>query len=195
MERELIDLLAPIRGHFKFESGHHGELWLDVESTLRRPARLRRIVNGLAERVSRHHPEVVCGPLTGGALVAQMIAEQLDLEFCFSERIAAPTPDALYSARYRIPHALRGMIGGKRVAIVDDVINAGSAIRATFGDVEDCGGAPIAIAALLVLGAPASAFASEKRLPLEAIAHLPNRLWEASECPLCKEGTPLAHPG
>jgi orotate phosphoribosyltransferase len=195
MERALIDLLAPRRGHFKFESGHHGELWLDVESLLRRPARLRGIVNALAERVSRHHPQVVCGPLAGGALLAQMMAEQLDLEFCFSERIAAPAPDALYSARYRIPSALRSMIDGKRVAIVDDVINAGSAVRATFKDVQDCGGQPIVIAALLLLGAPASGLASEKDLALESIARLPNRLWEASECPLCKAGTPLVNPG
>jgi orotate phosphoribosyltransferase len=191
MERELIDLLAPRHGHFRFESGHHGELWLHVESLLQRPARLRGIVDQLAQRVSRHNPQVLCGPLAGGALVAQMMAEQLDLEFCYSERVAEPVPGTLYSARYRIPGALRGMIDGKRVALVDDVINAGSAIRATFTDVGECGGKPVAIAALLVLGAQASGFASEKHLPLESIAHLPNRLWEASECPLCKAGTPL----
>jgi orotate phosphoribosyltransferase len=191
MQRQLIDLLAPRSGHFRFESGHHGELWLDVESLLRKPRSVRVIVNELAQRVSRHDPEVLCGPLAGGAFVAQMMAEQLDLEFCYAELTVAPT-DALYSARYRIPDAFRGMIDGKRTAIVDDVINAGSAVRATCADLRGSGARPIAVAALLVLGSQASAFASEQQVPLETIARLPNRLWEASQCPLCKAGTPLA---
>jgi hypothetical protein len=36
----------PRRGHFVLESGHHGNLWLDLNSLFLRPAALLR--NGLA---------------------------------------------------------------------------------------------------------------------------------------------------
>jgi orotate phosphoribosyltransferase len=36
----LIEALAARRGHFRLESGHHGELWLDLDPLFARPARL-----------------------------------------------------------------------------------------------------------------------------------------------------------
>jgi hypothetical protein len=39
--------------------------------------------------------------------------------------------------KYRIPPALRSQVRGKRVAIVNDVINAGSAVRGTFLDLRN----------------------------------------------------------
>jgi|ERR1700730_9211716 orotate phosphoribosyltransferase len=88
--------------------------------------------------------------------------------------------------------ALRGEIRGKRVAIVNDVINAGSAVRGTFADLKNCGAQPIAIGALAVLGQAASQFNADKKLTLETIAFLPNEVWTPSECPLCARGVPLA---
>ena len=38
--------LGPRRGHFLLESGHHGNLWLDLNSLFLRPAAL--LPNGLA---------------------------------------------------------------------------------------------------------------------------------------------------
>jgi orotate phosphoribosyltransferase len=175
MEETLLSMIGARRGHFRLESGHHGDLWLDLDSLFRRPGRLRRAVERLARCIAEHEVEVVCGPLSGGAFVAQMIAVELDIEFCYTERIRAPRGSDLYSARYRLPEGVS--VGGRRVAVVDDVINAGSAVRSTL--------APVAIGALLVLGMPASALAAEQGIALETVAHIDNRLWAPEECPLC----------
>src|SRR5215468_5004613 len=103
MESELLGLLRARRGHFRLESGHHGDLWLDLDALFRRPARLRPAISSLARRLADHRPELVCGPLSGGAFAAQSIAVELDAEFCYTERTEAPLHDALYSARYRLP--------------------------------------------------------------------------------------------
>jgi orotate phosphoribosyltransferase len=71
------------------------------------------------------------------------------------------------------------------------VINAGSAVRGAFADVQACGARPVAVGALLTLGSPALAFADQAGVPLETLAHLANRLWEPSACPLCASGAPL----
>ena len=187
----LTELLSARNGHFRLESGHHGDLWLDLELLFLRPSRLRRFVDELAERISRHNAEAVCGPLSGGAFLAQMLADRLDLEFYYSVQATHPQNTALYSVQYEIPAALWGHVVGKRIAIVDDVINAGSAVRGTFAALENCGAKPVSIAALLVLGTSAASFAAEQHVPLEGIACLSNRIWAPSECPLCAAGMPL----
>jgi orotate phosphoribosyltransferase len=192
---DLIDALAARRGHFLLESGHHGELWLDLDALFARPARVAPFVVQLAGQLSGCGAEVVCGPLVGGAFVAQAVAAQLDAECSWTERVADPSGDALYSARYRVPDALRERLRGRSVAIVDDVINAGSATRATLADLRACGAWPVAIGALLVLGSAAGELAAGEGLVLESVAALPNMLWEPAACPLCAAGVALEEIG
>ena len=194
-QRELQDevtRLLPVRnGHFLLESGHHGDLWLDLELLCLRPEGVRRIAAEVAERLAAHNVEVVCGPLVEGAFVALMVAEKLGLSFTYAERFADVSRDVLYPVQYRLPRALRDVVRGKRVAIVNDVINAGSAIRGTFADLQACGAQPVVIAALVVLGQSAAKFAADHKLALEKIASLPNEIWIPAECPLCARNIPL----
>src|SRR3954469_19911079 len=106
MQDELLALLAARRGHFRLESGHHGELWLDLDPLFFRPTRLRRFAAALAGRLADHGVEIVCGPLTGGAFVAQLVAAELDAEFSYAERHAPARSDALYAVEYRLPDGL-----------------------------------------------------------------------------------------
>jgi orotate phosphoribosyltransferase len=182
---EIVDLLESRRGHFLLESGHHGDLWLELDSLFVRPARLEPHAIELGRRLSGHGIEAVCGPMSGGALVAELVAVRLDVEFSWAER----------SERgYRVPDSLRDGLGGKAVAVVDDVVNAGSATRATLEELRACGARPVAIGALLTLGAPAEALAPREGLALERLATLPNTLWEPSGCPLCAAGEALERP-
>jgi orotate phosphoribosyltransferase len=191
--QELINMLPVRRGHFRMESGYHGDLWLDLDALFLRPYRMRQFAGELARRLSAHPIEAVCGPLIGGAFLAQMIAADLDVECFYAERFVHPPNHS--SVEYHIPHALRSKICGKKVAIVDDAINAGSALRGTLSDVHACGAEPVVIGALLVLGDPASRIAGDNHLPLQCITHLPNMLWERSACPLCAAGIALEDVG
>jgi orotate phosphoribosyltransferase len=129
--------------------------------------------------------------LVGGAFVALMVAEGLDREFVFAEQFARRPGDGLFPVGYRIPQALRSSLEGRRVAVVDDVINAGSAIRGALADVRACGAIPAAIGSLIVLGSPAAEVALKEGLPLETLSHVANAVWEPSACPLCAAGVPL----
>jgi len=194
MQNEILSTVAARKGHFRLESNHHGDLWLDLELLCLHPAAIQRFAVELARQLARHNVEAVCGPLVEGAFVALMVAAELRLEFAYAERFANPRSDALYPVEYRIPPPLRSRIRGKRVAIVNDVINAGSAVRGTFQDLRACGAEPVAIGALLVLGDSAVSCAAGEHIALESVATLPNRLWTAAECPLCASGVPLEGP-
>ncbi len=195
MQTKMLSLLAQRKGHFRLESGHHGDLWLNLELLCLRPERVQPMAVELAKRLSRHNIQVVCGPLVEGAFVALMVAAELGVEFTYSEKFVRPNSHGLYPVEYRLPRALCSQVRGKRVAIVNDVINAGSAVRGTFADLINCGAQPVAVGALLVLGSSAVSFASDRRIALESLASVPNILWLPSECPLCSSGVPLDDEG
>jgi len=154
---------------------------------------LRPFVAELARRVSKHRVDTVCGPLNGGAFLAELIASELGVEFAFAERIESQRT-GLFPIDYRVPASLRAGLRGKRAAIVDDAISMGSAIRATLADLELCEATPVAIAALLAIGPKAPEFAAARRLPFERLAQVPMLTWVPSECELCASGSAVADP-
>ena len=176
-----LELLDRRSGHFQLESGHHGELWLELDSLLLRPARLSPFIATLARRLAEAvDPDGICGPLLGGARIASAVASALDCE--------------LFRARYAVPQPTRARLAGRRLAVVDDVVNAGSATRATVADLRAGGATVVAIGALLVLGDRASDYAEQEGLPLICVESLPNRIWEPEACPLCASGEALEDP-
>lgn len=191
MQDQVLKLLSARRGHFLLESGHHGSLWLDLELLCLRPRLVQPLAAELARRLADVQVEVICGPLVEGAFVGLMVASELDCSFAYTERFSRPSTEGLFSVGYRVPEPLRSRLAGRRVAIVNDVINAGSAVRGSLADLDACGASVVAIGCLLVLGTAAFEFATERTIPLETIARLPNELWEPAECPLCAAGAPL----
>lgn len=152
------------------------------------------MIRELSSRLARHDIEAVCGPLTGGAFAALLVAEELHLDFYYSEQVAESTSNELLSVRYRVPASLREGVQGKRIAVVNDVTNADSAVRGTVADLEACQAQVVAIGSLLVLGTAINAFAIGKDIAAETLAVADQNLWEPKACPLCQSGVPLTIP-
>ena len=188
MQDQLIALLAGWRGHFQMESGYHSELWFNLDSLFARPERLRPFVVELARRLATHRIEAVCGPMTGGAKLAELIAVELGIEYFFSERFESPSVTGLFPVKYLIPASRRAALCGRVVAIVDDAVSAGSAARGTHADLIECGARPVALGALFVFGDAAERFTKENGLSLEGVAKMAFGLWPPAECPLCRIG-------
>lgn len=187
----LLAAVSARPGHFLLESGHHADLWLDLETLCVKPGRVQQFAAALAERLRRYEVDAVCGPLNEGAFVALMVASALECRFTYAERFAPDQAGGLFRVAYRVPKALHATLQGKRVAIVNDVISAGSAVRGTLADLETIGAEVVAIGALLVLGDTFTTFAFERNLTVEALTELPFNIWAPAECPLCRSGTPL----
>ena len=195
VEQELLGLLSARNGHFRLESGYHGKLWFDLDPLFVMPGRIQPFVVAIAERLKKHGVEAVCGPLVGGAFLAQAIASLLDVEFYHAERFVPAVRDSLYPVEYRIPTGVGRLMRGKTVAVVDDAISAGSAVRGTLTSLMANGAKPVAIGALLVLGTQAERYCREHRLALEYAAQLPYEVWLPAECPLCASGVTLEDMG
>jgi len=187
IEKTLLQSVTALRGHFRYESGHHGDLWLDLEGLFVDARRTRGWVAALAGRVMACRPEFICGPLLGGAFVAHLLAAEIGAGFVFAERFAS----AAGPVRYLIPASLRGLLSGKRVLLVDDAVNAGSALLSTLADLLNCGAELAGFASLLTLGEAAGQIARQQQVPFFTLVSLERGMWIPEECPLCRSGVPL----
>lgn len=186
-----LELVSGRRGHFRLESGHHSALWLDLDPLFAAPRRIEPLVATFANALRPYAVAVVCGPLLGGAFLAQLVAHALGVEFCFTERVMPTPAGGLYEARYRLPLAFADRVRGKRLALVDDVMSAGSALRGTYAELQAHGAAPVVAGALLVLGSTGADFFAQRGVAVEAFARDEYELWLPANCPLCAGGQPL----
>jgi orotate phosphoribosyltransferase len=123
--------------------------------------------------------------------VAQMVAGELGAMFAYAEPEPSIPGAALFSVAYRLPASVVPLLRGRRAAIVDDAINAGSAVRGTVKALIEAGAKPVVAGALLVLGEAALPFLKENGMGLVQLAQLPNQLWAPADCPLCIGGVQL----
>ena len=186
-----FELTAARRGHFQLESGHHGELWFDLDALFAVPDRIAPFVSQLAESLRPYNVAAVCGPLLGGAFLAQLIAQALNVDFCFTDRVLPRNATGLYQASYRLPSAFSARVRGVRIATVDDVMSAGSALRGTYAELQTHGAIPVVCGALMVLGNTGADFFTAQQVAVEAVIRESYSLWLPGECPLCTAGMPL----
>lgn len=186
-----LELVAGRRGHFRLESGHHGGLWLDLDALFAEPRRIEPFVAQLADALRQYDVEAVCGPLLGGAFLAQLVAHSLGVDFSFTERVLPRESVGLYRVRYVLPSAFGERVREKRVAMVDDVMSAGSALRGTFAELRTHGATPVVAGALLILGTTGAEYFAEHNVAVEAVARDEYELWAPDVCPLCAAGLPL----
>ena len=190
---DVLSALPIQRGHFLLESGYHSNTWLSLAGLFVDTARVAPLVTALAAKIQPHRVTAVCGPMLGGAFLAQAIAHELGVRFYFA---TGPTQDAdgLFSAAYQLPAELAVRVRAEHVALVDDVISAGSSVRATKVALDNAGARTVVVATLLTLGDTGRSYFESQGIPLEALGHREFTMWKPGECPLCAAGGSLSNP-
>ena len=188
---DLLALVPSRRGHFRMESGYHSALWLDLAPLFADAQRIARFTEPLVSALRSQRVDVVCGPLVGGAFLEQLVAQSLGAEFWYTERLAPAGAQGIYQVRYILPPAFAPNAQGKCVAMVDDVMSAGSALRGTLAAVEAHGASAVAAGALLVLGNVGASFFADRGIPVIGATREEYASWLPADCPLCAEGMPL----
>jgi orotate phosphoribosyltransferase len=187
----VIELIRPRSGHFDLGTGYHGDVWLDLDALLLRPSLLRPYVRWLAERLKGHSVDAVCGPMEGGAFLAYAVADLLEVAFVAGYRLPVVRPGE--ATGYRLSPVRDGM-DGWRVGVVDDAVNAGTAVAACLEELRGRGAEPVAVAAMISLGRANAMVPASMRVPFYAASTIPSRAWPAEQCSLCASDTPLTVP-
>lgn len=174
--------------HFVYISGDHGSGWIDKDTIFVNLERLRRLGVLLAELVADLRVDYLCGPATGGLIVAQWTAAVLKLPAVFAEHDGNLATDDL-RGHFVLRRGYDRLVKGKRVLVVDDVVNSGHSIRQTAEAVRRAEGEVVAAAVLMHrgnvdadgMGVPEFRYLLEYDIPE----------WPAASCPLCKAGMPI----
>lgn len=109
---------AILRGHFVLTSGRHSDVYFEKFRILEQPAVLSALCAQIAEAFRNKKIDVVCGPTTGGVIVAFEVARQMHLP-------------ALYVETENGAKALRrqaSVAPSTRVLVVDDVFTTGRSV-------------------------------------------------------------------
>ncbi len=191
MADDILSALPACEGHFVTESGYHTNLWLSLDALFVYPRTLAPRIAALAARLRPYDLSAVCGPLLGGAFVAQALSSYLRIAFFFAEPVPGAAGPGLFRTRYRLPEALKASVRGARVAVVDDVISAGSSVRATASALVDAGASIAVVGTLFTLGSVGIDHFADAGIPVEALGHSDLAMWPPDACPLCLTGTPL----
>lgn len=191
MTTDILTTLPARRGHFLLESGFHTDLWFTLDTLFVDQHKISPLVADLADRLRPHRVSAACGPLLGGAFLAQAIANRLGIRFYYTEPRPVPPDAGLFTAEYQLSSELRRRVRGERVAVIDDVISAGSSVRATIAALAAADASTAVVGAFLILGTAAVEYFKRREIPVEALSRRDFALWKPTECPLCHAGPPL----
>jgi orotate phosphoribosyltransferase len=132
--------------------------------------------------------EVVCGPATGGLIVADWTAHALGALSVFTEHGAVSQGEAL-RGRFVLGRGYEELVRGKRVLVVDDIVNTGLSLRETAQAVCSAGGELAGAACLVSRGNVAAAGLGVERYLYLLEYKIP--AWPGGGCPLCRSGVPV----
>ena len=167
--------------HVVYTSGKHGSAYVNKDAVYPSTARVAELCRYLADAATPHRPEVVCGPATGGIILAQWTAHHLGVPAVYAEK--APDGGMVLKRGYD------KLVAGRRVLVVEDVLNTGGSIRDTVRAVRAAGGEVVAAAALVNRG---RVTAADVEAPaLTALLDVDLDAWEAADCPLCRDRVPV----
>lgn len=194
MPEDILSALPVRQGHFRLESGYHADLWFTLDALFADPREVAPLVSALASRFAGHQLTAVCGPLLGGAFLAHALAIELGTQFLYSQPLANSTSAELFTASYVLPPELQKRARGQRVALVDDVISAGSSVRATADALANAGASVVVIGAFVLLGTKAVDHFARIGVPIEALGRRDFATWAPGNCPLCAATIPVEEP-
>jgi orotate phosphoribosyltransferase len=173
--------------HFVYVSGDHGSGWIDKDAIYPHTERIEHLCRNLARLVQNRGIEVVCGPATGGLIVAEWTSHELGVLSTFADH-DQPKAGEL-RGKFVLRRGYDHLVAGKRVLVVDDIVNTGHSIRQTIAAVREAKGEVTLAGALVTrgnvlaagLGVDEFIYLLEYKIPA----------WPANQCPLCKSGAPV----
>ncbi len=175
---------ALLNGHFELRSGLHSNQFFQCALVLQYPVIAGKLCVGLVEKMKAElqnlDVDTVIAPAMGGVTIGHDVARALGVRFIFVEK----EDNVLVLRRFKIKK-------GERFLIAEDVVTRGGRVQETIDIVNENGGVVAAIGILVNRSGGKATFEA----PLVSLLDIEPVTYEPSQCPLCKEGLELVHPG
>jgi orotate phosphoribosyltransferase len=177
----LAEARAMIAGsHVVYTSGKHGSAYVNKDAVYPSTTRVAELCRFLADAAASYRPEIVCGPAMGGIILAQWTGHHLGIPAVYAEKA---------DGGMALRRGYDALVRGKRVLVVEDVLNTGGSVKDAVAAVRAAGGEVVAVAALVNRG---GVTAADVGVPaLAALLDVALDAWDAADCPLCRDGVPI----
>ncbi len=187
--RTLEDVGAIRQGHFELSSGLHSATYVQCALVLQYPKYAEQLGRALAAEFLDLRVDCVASPALGGVIIGHEVARALParadgapVRALFVER---DTTGSLTLRRgFRVDP-------DEHVLVVEDVWTTGGSTCETIRVLEEAGARVVAAGALI----DRSGGRIELPVRTEALVELKVESYDASECPLCRNGSVAVKPG
>ena len=167
-------------GHFLLTSGRHSDRYFEKFRILEQPPVCELFAKAVADHFRNKNVSVVCGPTTGGVIIAYEVARQLGCRCAIAEKAETGR---------KIGRGFR--LGQEdRVLVVDDVMTTGGSLRETLDALKPSSALVVGVGVFVDRSAGV-----EFGVPLFGAFRQQVKTYGAAECPLCRSGVPLEEPG
>ncbi|NDJ27175.1 orotate phosphoribosyltransferase [Campylobacter sp. MIT 19-121] len=197
LEQIYKDCGAFLEGHFLLSSGKHSGFYLQSAKVLENPLLANKLCEELAAIIEEHGLEFdsICSPALGGILAGYELARACKKRFIFTERV-----NSVMTLR-------RGfeVKKGEKFIICEDIITTGGSALESANIIQSLGGEVVGFAALANRGiCKVKNLTNSTRkdnaklpenLPLFTLGNFEFEVYEAANCPLCKQGSTAIKPG
>ena len=144
-------------------------------------AEMARLIDGIVDECKGLGIETVISPAVGGLIVGQEVARALGVRAIFADK-----EDGRLVLK-------RGFVirPGEKVLVAEDVVTKGGRVQETIDLVRGLGGDVAGIAVIVDRSGGDAKF----DVPFRSALKLSLPTFDPTECPLCKEQTPIDRPG
>ncbi|HYC79876.1 MAG TPA: phosphoribosyltransferase family protein [Candidatus Binatia bacterium] len=186
-------------GHYVYTSELHGSEYVDKNAVYIYPQILEQMCSSLGHLFFDMPVEVVVAPAVGaidlktgvsGVIgymskrqVLGVFVEQLEM------RVEGSPDHVIKLPKFGFKRGYAKHVKGRKVLVVEDVINTGLSVRRTIDAVKEAEGEVLAVGALCNRG---SMTAEKLGVPLlESLINIKMKTYKEDECPLCQAGVPV----
>ena len=173
--------------HIVYTSGKHGSAYLNKDAIYPHTSLVSELCKAFAQEFKGKGIEAVAAPALGGIILSQWTAHHLSLmekrEILAVYTEKTPDNGQVFTRGYD------KCVAGKKVLVVEDILNTGGSVRKVVDAVRHAGGTAVAAAALVNRGRVTSEDVGE--VPLFTLASISLEAWDEHECHLCTQGIPV----
>ena len=175
---------ALLNGHFELRSGLHSNRFFQCALVLQYPRIAGELCEALVEKMKHElqdlEVDTVIAPAMGGITIGHDVARALGVRFIFVEK----ENNELKLRRFKIKE-------GERFVVAEDVVTRGGRVQETIDIVKENGGVVKAIGILVNRSGGKADFEA----PLVSLLDIEPVTYGPADCPLCRDGLELVHPG
>ncbi len=184
--REEVGAIAT-EGHFVYPNGQHGRLCkVDISRLYPHTEKTSRLCLAIAQDFLNDDVGVVVAPATGGIVLSQWVGYHLSM-------ILRREVPSVYAEKegnvFLIKHDYDKIVAGKRVLVLDEVLNVEGPAKKLVEAVRNLGGNVVGVGALCNRGGITPRDSAVPKV--FALVDLKFEAWGKGECPMCAEGIPI----